>query len=271
MEDQKLIELLEIAIRASIEAGSETLKIYNNDFEVEYKDDKSPLTIADKKSNEIIDKYLARTGIPVLSEEGKSIPYKARKNWKLFWMVDPLDGTKEFIKRNGEFTVNIALIKDGKPIMGVIYIPVQKTLYFGTKETGSLKVDNINDTKKEISFDYYFSNGKKLPLENKNKIFTIVGSKSHMTKETEDYINSLKNKHGNIEVFSKGSSLKICMVAEGKANEYPRFAPTMEWDIAAGHAIVKNAGGSITNYKKNNEISYNGESLLNPWFIVKRG
>lgn len=271
MEDQKLMELLEIAIRASIEAGSETLMIYNNDFEVEYKDDKSPLTIADKKSNEIIDKYLTSTGIPVLSEEGKSIPFEIRKKWKIFWIVDPLDGTKEFIKRNGEFTINIALIKDGKPIMGVIYIPVQGILYFGSKETDSYKVENIDDTERKNLLEFYISIGRKLPLDNKSKTFTVVGSKSHMTKETEDYINTLKNKHGNVQVFSKGSSLKICMVAEGKANEYPRFAPTMEWDIAAGHAIVKYAGGSITNYKTNNEISYNGESLLNPWFIVKRG
>jgi len=271
MKDQKLIKFLEIAIKASIEAGKETLKIYNEGFDVEYKDDKSPLTIADKKSNDIINEYLTKTNIPILSEEGKSVPFKIRKDWKLFWIVDPLDGTKEFIKRNGEFTVNIALIKDGKPILGVIYIPVQKTLYFGTKETGSLKVDNIEETIKESSLDYYVSNGIRLPLDDKNKIFTIVGSKSYMTTETEDYIKSLKNEHGKIKVFSRGSSLKICMVAEGKADEYPRFAPTMEWDIAAGHAIVKYAGGQIRNYKTESELTYNNETLINSWFIVKRG
>ena len=135
MEDRKLIKILEIAIKASIEAGKEILKIYNEGFDVEYKDDKSPLTIADKKSNDVIYEYLTNTNIPILSEEGKSVPFEIRKDWKRFWIVDPLDGTKEFIKRNGEFTVNIALIKDEIPILGVIYIPVQKTLYFGSKET----------------------------------------------------------------------------------------------------------------------------------------
>ncbi len=249
----------------------EILGIYNGegDFDIEYKNDNSPLTIADNKSNDVINKYLIKTGIPILSEEGKSIPYEVRKSWETFWMVDPLDGTKEFIKRNGEFTVNIALIKNGQPILGIIYIPVQKTLYFGSKETGSIKVEGI-DEKNEPSLEYYISAGKKLPINDKNKIFTIVGSKSHMTTETEDYINSLKNKYGAIDVLSRGSSLKICMVAEGKADEYPRFAPTMEWDIAAGHAVVKYAGGYIRNYKTKNEISYNSESLINPWFIVKR-
>jgi len=271
MKDQKLIKFLEIAINASIKAGKETLKIYNEGFDVEYKDDKSPLTIADKISNDVINEYLIKTNIPILSEEGKSIPFNIRNEWKLFWMVDPLDGTKEFIKRNGEFTVNIALIKDEKPILGVIYIPVQKTLYFGAQKTGSIKVEGVNITAKETSLEYFISAGKKLPLDNKNKVFTIVGSKSHMTTETEDYIKSLKNEHEKIKVFSRGSSLKICMVAEGKADEYPRFAPTMEWDIAAGHAIVKYAGGQIRNYKTESELTYNGETLINPWFIVKRG
>ncbi len=270
MEDRELKNLLEIAINASIEAGKEICNVYNNEFDVEYKKDNSPLTKADLRSNKIILKYLSVTQIPVLSEEGKSIPYSERKEWEYFWIVDPLDGTKEFVKRNGEFTVNIALIHRNKPILGVIYIPVQKCLYFAGSGTGSIKTENINDNKFNYSIESLRKQGQILPLKKPNETFTIVGSKSHMTAETEAYINNLKETYGTIEVFSKGSSLKICMVAEGQADEYPRFAPTMEWDIAAGHAIVKYAGGKLLNYQTNAEFTYNSETLLNPWFIVKR-
>jgi 3'(2'), 5'-bisphosphate nucleotidase len=239
MKEIILNELLEIAIKASMEAGEKILEVYNKDFEVEFKDDNSPLTLADKKSHDVIAEYLSKTDYPVLSEEGKSVPFIKRKEWKTFWIVDPLDGTKEFIKRNGEFTVNIALIEKNIP------------------------ADNLN------SLSGYFSKGKKLPLYNQNETFTIVGSKSHMTEETEEFIQELEKVHGKIKVISKGSSLKICMVAEGKANIYPRFAPTMEWDVAAGHAIAKYAGKNIYIAKTNTELMYNTETLVNPWFIVE--
>lgn len=263
-------KLLKTTIDASIDAGEEVCKIYKDEFDISYKDDKSPLTIADTRSNEIIHSYLDKTQIPILSEEGKFIPYEARKKWESFWIVDPLDGTKEFIKRNGEFTINIALIKRKKPVLGVIYVPVQKSLYFASSLTGSVKIENITDTGKDFSLNDYLSMGNNLPLKNIKNIYTVVGSKSHMTKETENFINQLRKEHGNIEVLSRGSSLKICMVAEGKANIYPRFAPTMEWDIAAGHAIVKYAKGKLINYNTQKEITYNTKSLINPWFIVER-
>lgn len=269
MKENKLNELLEIAIKASIKAGEQILEVYNNDFEVEFKGDNSPLTLADKKSHDVIAAYLSKTDYPVLSEEGKTITFKERKEWKAFWIVDPLDGTKEFIKRNGEFTVNIALIENNIPILGVIYIPVQESLYFANIHLGSYKINNIISTSDLNSLSEYFSKGEKLPLNNHNETFTIVGSKSHMTTETEEFIQELEKIHGKIEVMSKGSSLKICMVAEGKANIYPRFAPTMEWDVAAGHAIAKYAGKNIYIAKTNTELMYNTETLLNPWFIVK--
>ncbi|MCD4695008.1 MAG: 3'(2'),5'-bisphosphate nucleotidase CysQ [Bacteroidales bacterium] len=270
MKKERIFSLLEIAIEASIKAGEKILEIYDGDFTVEMKKDQSPLTIADTSSNEIINHFLSPTNIPVLSEEGKSIPFEDREMWDIFWMVDPLDGTKEFIKRNGEFTVNIALISHNRPVMGVIYIPVENSLYFGSEPTGSVKVDNISSHDKSFGIEQLIKQGYKLPFKNTNKIFTIVGSKSHLTHETEEYFALLKEKHGNVEVLSRGSSLKICMVAEGKADIYPRFAPTMEWDIAAGHAIATFAGASVINQKTKKELSYNSKSLVNPWFIVKR-
>lgn len=269
MEENKLNILQEIAIKASIEAGEEILDVYNKDFEVEFKDDKSPLTLADKKAHDVIDAYLSKTEFPVLSEEGKAIPYNERNKWTTFWIVDPLDGTKEFIKRNDEFTVNIALVKNNSPILGVIYIPVQKSLYFASANIGSYRIDNIDSTNIQAKVSDYIAMGIKLPQSNQNSTFTVVGSKSHMTHETEEFIRELKKTHGTIDIVSKGSSLKICMVAEGRANIYPRFAPTMEWDVAAGHAIAKYAGKNIFIAKTNDELNYNTETLLNPWFIVK--
>lgn len=261
--------MINTAIKAAITAGNKILEIYNNpdsDFSIEKKADNSPLTIADKASHIEIVKYLEQTGIPVLSEEGKSIPYNERKNWDTFWLIDPLDGTKEFIKKNGEFTVNIALIKKGIPVMGVIYVPVLQSLYVGSDEVGAWKMDHV---KEKISFETIKETGKTLPQPTDNTNFTVIGSRSHMSPETETYINELKKEHPEIEIVSKGSSLKICMVAEGVANEYPRFGPTMEWDTAAGHAIANAAGKKLWLTDLSSELKYNKENLLNPYFIVK--
>jgi len=249
-------DLLELAKKAAVEGGKEILNVYETaDFEVEMKSDDSPLTIADKKAHNKIMEYLSKTAIPVLSEEGKSIDYSERKDWNQLWIVDPLDGTKEFIKRNGEFTVNIALIQDRKPIMGVIYVPVKDILYFGSIEQGAFKVEN--------------DQLMQLPQDKKSSIYKVVGSRSHMSLETEEYVNKLREKYSNVEMVSMGSSLKICLVAEGSANEYPRFAPTMEWDTAAGHAIARSAGKTLIDWETKEEMKYNRENLLNNWFLVK--
>ena len=254
--------LTDIAIKSAIKAGKEILDVYyNSDFSVEFKADNSPLTIADKHAHIVITEVLGETGIPVLSEEGKTIPYDERKNWKLFWLVDPLDGTKEFVKRNDEFTVNIALIEGNSPIAGVVYVPVTKELYWGNIN-GSFRAvaDEISET---------FAGIQKLPLNLTKKSFVVAGSKSHMNAETERYIELLDTKGKLVEMKSKGSSLKICMVAEGNADVYPRLAPTMEWDTAAGHAVVNFAGKKIVQYENNKPLVYNKENLLNPWFIVE--
>ncbi|NQU35870.1 MAG: 3'(2'),5'-bisphosphate nucleotidase CysQ [Bacteroidetes bacterium] len=263
-------KLLSIAISASIKAGMEILKIYNTDFEVEYKKDESPLTLADKNAHDVIMTFLKETGIPVLSEEGRTIPYEERKNWSTLWIVDPLDGTKEFVKKNDEFTVNIALIKNHLPIMGVVYAPVLDELYFGNNESGSFKINNASQY--IDNFPELMNNAQKLPIVKSKQFFGIVASRSHLTQETTNYIDKLKKEHKNIKLVSKGSSLKICLVAEGVADIYPRFAPTMEWDTAAGHAVVLSAGGRIVQANSpDDEVVYNKENLLNPWFIVKLG
>ena len=260
---------LNTAIKASIKAGQEIMQIYNDpdaDFSIERKADNSPLTIADRASNAIIEALLKNTNLPILSEEGRDIAYSERKNWKRFWLVDPLDGTKEFIKKNGEFTVNIALIENCKPIAGVIFVPVTKILYVGDIKVGAWKFQT-DDT--NTSFQLIREQGHKIPVENKRNVYTIAGSRSHMNAETEEYVNQLKLKHRNIDMISSGSSIKICLVAEGLADEYPRFGPTMEWDTAAGHAIANAAGKKLWLTDFSGELKYNKENLLNPYFIVK--
>ena len=257
---------LKTAITAALEAGKAILEIYHSgDFEVELKGDNSPLTKADVASHNVIISYLSKTDIPVLSEEGKAIPYADRKDWKQLWIVDPIDGTKEFIKRNGEFTVNIALIENQKAILGVIFVPVSGELYFSSTALGAYKV--LVDLE-NYDLNVLFKEGTKLPIERDDKAFTIVASRSHMSVETEDYVKDMRQKHGDVNLISKGSSLKLCMVAEGQADCYPRFAPTMEWDTAAGQAICEHAGFEVIDWETKKSMLYNREELLNNWFLV---
>lgn len=258
------MKLLNIAIEAAIEAGKQIMKIYDsNNFEVSYKEDNSPLTKADIISHKTILNFLQSTNIPILSEEGKSIDYDLRKKWKKLWIIDPIDGTKEFVKRNGEFTVNIALIENQRPIMGVIFAPVLKDLYYSDGNS-SFKC-NLNGL--EIS-DIY-SRSVKLPKSRVGNDYVVVASKSHMNDETANFINKIKTEHKNLKLVSKGSSLKLCLVAEGLANCYPRYAPTMEWDTAAGQAIVENSGYSLIDLSTNKPMRYNRKDLLNNYFVVK--
>lgn len=258
---------LKIAIEAALEAGKAILDIYHSDdFQVEIKGDNSPLTKADVASHNVIMSHLKATDIPVLSEEGKAIPYNERKDWSQLWIVDPIDGTKEFIKRNGEFTVNIALIENQKTVIGVIYVPVLGDLYFSTSEMGAFKVSvDLED----YNVDTLVSQASKLPLEREDKTFTVVASRSHMSPETETYVSEMREKHGDVNLISKGSSLKLCMVAEGQADCYPRFAPTMEWDTAAGQAICEHAGFEVIDWSTKERMLYNRKELLNNWFLVK--
>ncbi len=264
--------LLHIAISAAIRGGQKILEVYQSGaFNVQLKTDNTPVTLADRLSHSTIKKILDNTNLPFLSEEGKKISYIERKKWDHFWLVDPLDGTKEFIRRNGEFTVNIALIRKKEPVLGIIYVPVQKILYFGVKDLGSFKV-YLNELKLyPDDFSEWVKYGTKLPVTGRTENFRIVCSRSHINAETETLIEDMKKKYESVELVSIGSSLKLCMVAEGLAYIYPRLGPTMEWDTAAGHAIAKFAGCSVTVYGKDIPLEYNKENLLNPWFIVKSG
>ncbi|WP_370632395.1 3'(2'),5'-bisphosphate nucleotidase CysQ [Marixanthomonas sp. SCSIO 43207] len=258
------MDILHIAIQASLEAGEEIMNVYASNFEVETKEDESPLTIADKRANAIIMSHLKTTNIPIISEENKEVAYSERKEWNQCWIVDPLDGTKEFIKRNGEFTVNIALVENGAPILSALYVPDFKTLYF--TKVSEEKAYKIELEKHQTPISEIIANAREIKPSSASKA-RIVGSRSHLNDETKEFINNISEKE-EVEIVSKGSSLKFCLVAEGKADLYPRYAPTMEWDTAAGHAICKAVGISVTALPANKPLEYNKENLLNPWFLV---
>lgn len=255
---ENLIDLLKVAVSAAQLGGMEIMEIYeSDDFGVEAKADESPLTLADKAAHEAIVAELEKTGLPILSEEGANIPFEERKNWQRFWMVDPLDGTKEFIKRNGEFTVNIALIENGVPILGALFVPVTETMYLGGKGIGAYK---------------QVAGGKALKMPTSTLPLSpikVVGSRSHMNEETAQFVSNFKDH----EMIAMGSSLKFMVVADGAAHFYPRFAPTMEWDTAAAQAIVEASGKRVVVAKNGKEtptpVSYNKKNLLNPHFLVK--
>lgn len=259
-----------LAINAALDAGREIIKVYTSgDFEAEAKDDNSPLTLADRKAHLAIMDALRASNLPVLSEEGKHLNHDKRIKWNQFWLVDPLDGTKEFIKRNGEFTVNIALVNGQSPVFGVIYVPVSKELYFGGKGMGAYKLEGIDHTQKAHDLEMLKHAAQSLPAT-ETRPFTVVASRSHLNQDTSEYIDQLRAKYPDLEMVSAGSALKICLVAEGLADEYPRFAPTMEWDTGAGHAIVEGAGGSLTLPDGKTDLVYNKADLLNPHFLVSR-
>ncbi len=264
------MDILNIAVEAAILGGQKIMDIYNKpSFDLKIKANNSPLTEADTAANKIIHDYLVKTGIPIISEEDKNLEYFERKQWKQCWIVDPLDGTKEFIKKNGEFTVNIALCDQGIPILGVIYVPVSKELYYAdVKKRKAFKLGLNEEHPKNIEL-FDVNTEIKPAIQTKNKI-KVVGSRSHMNKETKDFIEELKMENDEVEIVSKGSSLKLCMVAEGKADVYPRFAPTMEWDTAAGHAICKAVGLKVLSNSTKKELRYNKENLLNHHFIVQK-
>jgi 3'(2'), 5'-bisphosphate nucleotidase len=279
------------SIQAAIGAGTAILEVYRStEFEVEEKADKSPLTLADRRSHEVIVSYLTTFDIPILSEEGRDIPYPDRKQWDTYWLIDPLDGTKEFIKKNGEFTVNIAMIRQNKPVAGVIYVPDRDSLYFASTAIGAYKADAhriagvlseqkgkpdqsaaLSDRDPDQRLKDIVGLSTILPIDQSiNRPYTIAGSRSHATPELEAIVEKKRREHGDVEFISAGSSLKLCLVAEGRADIYPRTGPTMEWDTAAGQAIVECSGAKVYQYDSEEPLSYNKENLLNPWFVVVR-
>ncbi len=259
-------EYLIKAVQIAYEAGMATLNYYASDLKVEIKSDNSPLTQADKASNEIIVKGLSDFNLPILTEESDQVDYSIRKHWEKYWLIDPLDGTKEFIKKSDEYTVNIALIENNKPVLGVVYAPAKDLLFYGLVGYGSFKV--INATESDLSSILTSPKNIKLPIDLENPIPVVVASKSHKNPETIDYIGRIQKILGEVKEENYGSSLKLCMVAAGEADIYPRIGPTMEWDTAASQAIVEAAGQHIVTYPELKPMMYNKENLLNPYFIV---
>ncbi len=256
------------AIEAALLAGEEIKKVYNNDFNVELKDDNTPLTLADKLSHNAIEKHLSITSIPILSEEGKLIPYEERKNWNELWIVDPLDGTKEFIKRNGEFTINIALVNNHVPVLSVLFAPIIGELYFSVKNFGAYFCAITNE---DFSSASVFLNARKLACSNsKNKSpIKVVASRSHMSVETIEFIEDLKKSGKEVELVSRGSALKFGLLAKNEADIYPRMAPTMEWDTAAGQLLIEETGKKLIDQITKVPMKYNRENLRNNSFVVE--
>jgi 3'(2'), 5'-bisphosphate nucleotidase len=268
-------DLLGRALAASLLAGDAVMEVYDSDFEVRYKSDRSPITEADWRSHRILVSHLGGE-IPILSEEGSAIDFEKRKAWNLFWLIDPLDGTKEFVKRNGEFTVNVALMKQNDPVVGIVYLPAKTTLFFGGRGFGAYRIRGASLAKIRKSplstiLESALGAATPLPLRrsaHKGKSVRIVQSVSHVTSEETDFIGRLKSEVPDIETAHAGSSLKFCLLAEGSADLYPRFGPTMEWDTAAGHCVAASAGAEILGLTELSPLCYNKPVLRNDAFMA---
>jgi 3'(2'), 5'-bisphosphate nucleotidase len=290
-ENTDLFTVAEAMVPFLRSIGASLLEVYSRDFTVELKDDRTPITEADRKAHDIIAGGLRSfpvdgyTDLPLLSEEGRDIPFDERSSWSRFWMIDPLDGTKEFVKRNGEFTVNIALIEEGFPVLGFVYVPLTSALYFGRVGTGAYRTaPPRSDTPEasELTVECIhravplpeISGGRKgpgMPETTSPDKLKIVASRSHMNDETEGFIGNLERRFGKpVALTSAGSSIKLCRIAEGTADVYPRFAPTMEWDTAAADAVCRAAGCYVIDRESGKDLVYNKRDLRNPHFLAAR-
>jgi len=282
-----LLALAPALLRLAVEAGARILEVYETDFAVDTKRDSTPITEADRRSHEVITRGLAELTapppvaepLPVLSEEGRDIPYEERRRWRELWMVDPLDGTREFVSRNGEFTVNIAMIRQGRPVLGVVYAPVPDVLYLGAAGAagGSLyKVEAARGGEEEGRATSWVRARRVPPPSGPagSRVLRVAGSRSHRSADFDRYVDELGRGYDDVEVVTAGSSLKFCLVAEGRVDVYPRFGRTMEWDTAAGHAVALAAGRRVRVVSKDGaptdrELSYNKAELINDWFVCR--
>lgn len=265
--------MLPAAVAAAIAAGEAIMDVYeSSDNDYDLKKDRSPITRADRNAHEVIKHHLLSTRIPILSEEGREMVYQERMAWDLFWMVDPLDGTVEFLKGNGEFTVNIALMVAGKPEFGVVYVPGRQLLYFNDPGRGAFRKEGVFATATpHCTYDWLFEGAEKLPLvsERAEGPLRVAVSRSHHNAETFAHIDTLRPKYPEIEVIEQGSSYKFCMIAEGGVDYYVRTTNTYEWDTAAGEAILAAAGGATLAFPEGTSLDYNKESLANPYFTCQ--
>ena len=275
-QDQKQIvaqireHLLPHCFNAAVKAGAAIMKIYKNrdDYDISLKSDHTPITMADRMAHNTIKETLGPTRIPVLSEEGREMLYDERRNWELFLLVDPLDGTVEFIKGNNEFTVNIALLADNECVGSVVYVPYLEKMYVAAKGKGAYLIRNIAPCDEpKYEGKQIEAMLEKLPLEGScHEGFRVALSRSHQTPETHLRVNELRAKHPDLEVVEQGSSYKFCLLAEGVVDYYVRTTNTYEWDTAAGELILSEAGGKTTSYPDGKPLAYNKEDLKNPWF-----
>jgi 3'(2'), 5'-bisphosphate nucleotidase len=260
--------LLYLAIKAALVAGEDIMKVYKTDFSFERKSDNTPVTIADRAASKSIVEALSVSGIPSISEEEILPEFEIRKNWERVWIIDPLDGTKEFIKKNGEFTVNIALIDNRAPVIGVIYAPVWNKLYFASNALGSFLAE-APELNAQVSLEALLKSAQKLPLQKTPATYTLVASRSHLSHEINERMQQIKSIYGEVDLIHAGSSIKQCWVAEGRAHEYSRLGTTMEWDTAAGQCILEQAGCSLNTFDTNQPLNYNKENPENPFFIAR--
>ncbi|MFI3303062.1 MAG: 3'(2'),5'-bisphosphate nucleotidase CysQ [Rikenellaceae bacterium] len=271
VENQHREFLIAHLINAAIKAGAAIMDVYNTpqSLEVSLNDNQKPITAADRAAHNSLKESLGATRIPILSEEGRTMRYAERKNWELFWLIDPLDGTREFIDRNNEFTVNIALMSENRAMFGAIYVPYLHKLYFAERDGGAYvcyDLEPVSDS--NISYSEFSIACESLPLvQPPHATFKVAISRSHNTPETYSHIEFLKSQHPNLEVIEQGSSYKFCLLAEGSVDYYVRTSPTSEWDTAAGEIILHEAGGETVTMESGEALRYNKEDLHNPHFV----
>lgn len=266
--------LLPRAFNAAVRAGAEIMKVYNNreEYDIKVKSDNTPLTVADRLAHNKIKEMLGETRIPILSEEGREMQFDERKNWDMFWLVDPLDGTIEFIKGNNEFTVNIALMADNECVGALVYVPYLGKMYFAEQGGGAMLLEGITPSdESDYSDEDIRARAQNLPLASAaHEKFRIAVSRSHQTAETAEYIDQMRKIHPNVEVVEQGSSYKLCLMAEGAIDYYPRTTATYEWDTAAAELILVESGGLVRSLPDHRPLRYNKENLHNPWFECHR-
>lgn len=265
--------LLPNLFNAAVRAGAAIMKVYKNrdDYDISIKSDRTPITVADRLAHETIKDYLGQTRIPILSEEGREMGYQERRNWELFLLVDPLDGTVEFIKGNNEFTVNIALMENNVCAGAVVYVPFFEKMYVAWRGEGAYLKEHVKPVPDSAySYRHIVEQQRRLPLEEaRHDGFRVAVSRSHQTPETAEHIRALRQTHPDLVLVEQGSSYKFCLLAEGAVDYYVRTSPTYEWDTAAGELILEEAGGRTRSLPDDKPFSYNKSDLHNPWFVCR--
>lgn len=273
LTDQIKEYLLPNLFNAAVRAGAAIMKVYKNrdDYDISIKSDRTPITVADRLAHETIKDYLGQTRIPILSEEGREMGFDERRNWELFLLVDPLDGTVEFIKGNNEFTVNIALMENNVCVGAVVYVPYFEKMYAAWRGDGAYLKQGVKPVPDSAySYRHIVEDQQRLPLEGaRHKGFRVAVSRSHQTPETAEHILALRQSHPDLVLVEQGSSYKFCLLAEGEVDYYVRTSPTYEWDTAAGELILSEAGGRTRSLPDNRPFAYNKADLHNPWFVCR--